>query len=510
MNSKINDLIIEMKKYDNSKGYKLEYKNVKEKIEPIIKELTFAGEEALEELHKLLEHEETWSCFFALETLKEIKNEKSIPYLIDYIVKNEKEDFGNSCEEAMFALTNIGKPAIDSLLKEIKNQFSKNIFYFYLTGALTEIKDEKVYEFMKEITKDYLKDEEKYGEWFYIDVFTSDFDKQGKKEIIPLLKEIIKLDRVSKHEKIDIKETIEMIDDPIEYDKKLKENLEKFKPLIEEYMNKEQKGDSKIDKKELEKRMRTPEDELEIQFKCQNCHKKQNINPGLIKILGVKNPEFSFENEIMCKFCFSNDLKSTIQGGKDIMFQSIGTFEGSRKGVLPVDNKIYVENKLMPFKESYDYILKRIKQEPKNAGLYLRAGNVARNFNRYNEAIKHYEKAIELNSKLIASYMNLVGIYEFRHKYYGIEDAKVSGIFCLNEMMDIFRTQDFDVLTLKNSNDIIQFMGEKSESLGVHIPELIKIPLSAKKEKIGRNEPCPCGSGKKYKKCCIDEEEKQK
>lgn len=23
-----------------------------------------------------------------------------------------------------------------------------------------------------------------------------------------------------------------------------------------------------------------------------------------------------------------------------------------------------------------------------------------------------------------------------------------------------------------------------------------------KKEKIGRNDPCPCGSGKKYKKCC--------
>lgn len=24
-----------------------------------------------------------------------------------------------------------------------------------------------------------------------------------------------------------------------------------------------------------------------------------------------------------------------------------------------------------------------------------------------------------------------------------------------------------------------------------------------KSEKIGRNEPCPCGSGKKYKRCCI-------
>jgi len=23
-----------------------------------------------------------------------------------------------------------------------------------------------------------------------------------------------------------------------------------------------------------------------------------------------------------------------------------------------------------------------------------------------------------------------------------------------------------------------------------------------KAKKVGRNEPCPCGSGKKYKKCC--------
>lgn len=28
-----------------------------------------------------------------------------------------------------------------------------------------------------------------------------------------------------------------------------------------------------------------------------------------------------------------------------------------------------------------------------------------------------------------------------------------------------------------------------------------------KKTRIGRNEPCPCGSGKKYKKCCLDKNE---
>ncbi len=34
--------------------------------------------------------------------------------------------------------------------------------------------------------------------------------------------------------------------------------------------------------------------------------------------------------------------------------------------------------------------------------------------------------------------------------------------------------------------------------------EYPEVTLTAhRKKKIGRNEPCPCGSGKKFKKCCI-------
>lgn len=31
-------------------------------------------------------------------------------------------------------------------------------------------------------------------------------------------------------------------------------------------------------------------------------------------------------------------------------------------------------------------------------------------------------------------------------------------------------------------------------------------PAPVRRAKVGRNEPCPCGSGKKYKKCCINED----
>ncbi len=32
--------------------------------------------------------------------------------------------------------------------------------------------------------------------------------------------------------------------------------------------------------------------------------------------------------------------------------------------------------------------------------------------------------------------------------------------------------------------------------------ELVREPIRHETPKIGRNDPCPCGSGKKYKKCC--------
>jgi hypothetical protein len=34
------------------------------------------------------------------------------------------------------------------------------------------------------------------------------------------------------------------------------------------------------------------------------------------------------------------------------------------------------------------------------------------------------------------------------------------------------------------------------------VKQRLETQLSVRREKIGRNEPCPCGSGKKFKKCC--------
>ena len=64
-----------------------------------------------------------------------------------------------------------------------------------------------------------------------------------------------------------------------------------------------------------------------------------------------------------------------------------------------------------------------------------------------------------------------------------------------NEFKD---TNYFDILldTCENLNTDILFKSN------VHGQD----PYRRETPKIGRNEPCPCGSGKKYKKCCRDKD----
>jgi len=42
--------------------------------------------------------------------------------------------------------------------------------------------------------------------------------------------------------------------------------------------------------------------------------------------------------------------------------------------------------------------------------------------------------------------------------------------------------------------------------LELHNDRLSNHQLKPRNEKVGRNDPCPCGSGKKYKKCCLQAE----
>jgi preprotein translocase subunit SecA len=56
-------------------------------------------------------------------------------------------------------------------------------------------------------------------------------------------------------------------------------------------------------------------------------------------------------------------------------------------------------------------------------------------------------------------------------------------------------------LTFSGASDEVEQFGAAKKTAGDTKSETIQKPI-INKDKVGRNDPCPCGSGKKYKKCC--------
>jgi len=61
------------------------------------------------------------------------------------------------------------------------------------------------------------------------------------------------------------------------------------------------------------------------------------------------------------------------------------------------------------------------------------------------------------------------------------------------------------VLDFCNENDVVVIVGvepDKPEDITDLERALAAREPARSTPKVGRNEPCPCGSGKKFKKCC--------
>ena len=68
---------------------------------------------------------------------------------------------------------------------------------------------------------------------------------------------------------------------------------------------------------------------------------------------------------------------------------------------------------------------------------------------------------------------------DYEKLYYNMRDAKAEWLYTLKSWSNVLSDEKMQEITKQYREDNI-----------AHV------------EKIGRNDPCPCGSGKKYKKCC--------
>ena len=92
---------------------------------------------------------------------------------------------------------------------------------------------------------------------------------------------------------------------------------------------------------------------------------------------------------------------------------------------------------------------------------------------------------------------NKVEVYQIK-----VVEGKISGPVDVLIGMDIIGNGDFAV-TNKNDKTVFSFRIPSLECIDFVKNPYKETPVKSK-PKIGRNDPCPCGSGKKYKNCCMN------
>jgi uncharacterized protein len=91
-----------------------------------------------------------------------------------------------------------------------------------------------------------------------------------------------------------------------------------------------------------------------------------------------------------------------------------------------------------------------------------------------------------------------------------LEDA-LAPIILLSRVVDDIEELNSEMLTAiedpENVARIAEMIPQQIQTIHDHMQrqrmeKYAATPIQRKGEKVGRNDPCPCGSGKKYKKCC--------
>ncbi|MFH1245254.1 MAG: preprotein translocase subunit SecA [Candidatus Omnitrophota bacterium] len=133
---------------------------------------------------------------------------------------------------------------------------------------------------------------------------------------------------------------------------------------------------------------------------------------------------------------------------------------------------------------------------------FLREGIGLRGYGGRDPLVEYQREAFDMFSRMIESVKDEA--LEFIFKVHPVKEERVSSVFSRLPQ----KLEHPSSVPLEDLPSLAQ--GRKEGSFSLESPSEVAPPASAEpprpfkreERKVGRNEPCPCGSGKKYKKCC--------
>ncbi len=148
----------------------------------------------------------------------------------------------------------------------------------------------------------------------------------------------------------------------------------------------------------------------------------------------------------------------------------------------------------------------RLAERPDDPGLHIGYGNILRFLEETERAEAAYRRALELDPQAVEAHASLGDLDEAREDLAAARRA-FQTCLALGRRARFYHVED--------RRAFVQTIEQRLESVEGSMAMRPAEPAPAKarldaliaqdqaKPKVGRNDPCPCGSGKKYKKCCL-------
>ena len=280
------------------------------------------------------------------------------------------------------------------------------------------------------------------------------------------------------------------------------------------------------DRKKRERRIQLFEEEgdlsqersLPVELRCRLCKRSYHYELRDVYILPTRKEAFRIMDKIVCKNCKAvNQYEVPTEAMMAITAFAVITVQMVEEGKWdPVLSPVkfaesgLTDGRRMSFEEALKQYEKDVAKAPQDPALRVGYGNILAKMGRWEEAVAHFEEALRLDPLAVEAYYSL-GEYEADQNHLSKAYEYFRKAADRMGQGHYYRTKDEDQL----KEAIVTGLEKMRSALGIEEtppqPLVILPPSSGEKTlhgppsepKVSRNAPCPCGSGKKYKKCCM-------
>ena len=258
---------------------------------------------------------------------------------------------------------------------------------------------------------------------------------------------------------------------------------------------------------------------INAELECKNCHDRFIYR--LDKVFISESAKPYIPQEIECLNCHKHaDFEFTKRGviavAGELMLAKYRQEQGMED--LFADGPLQyiqppVNGEDMDIEDAIDFHKRAIEKNPNDVNNYIGLGNFYQNLEQYSKAEQYYNQATSIEPSYIQAYFMSAKAADEAGDTEKAFNLLSQGIPYIREKSFKYNQGSGPVKRVF-VRSYCEAYNDMRNRTGSDAP-LLEIPTVAqnntrqtqpyiRKKKIGRNEPCPCGSGKKYKKCCID------